>query len=329
MDKKNPFYRYSKNLLSDSERKRLDLFFEKESFRTKEWDEKSMGKKDEVSTRIWSSLKVSQKEKPKNKSFKRIPLEFAAVFMLMIVAGLYSWINVGNQLETGSGNGKEYHTVAGQRSTIILPDGSTVILNSMSKLSYSKNFNGNNRQVVLEGEAYFEITHDSGRPFIVVSDQLTTQVLGTEFLVKSFANEARSVSVKSGKVLVQNRNDNNNEGVSEQILYAEETVSLDFEKGILRKKPADLKKALAWISGEIFMDNMSLGELALLLERTYAVKIIFKDPLLKSCSISGKLGKMNISEVMDVISSTMALKYNIVHRNIFIEGNSCKTKMPM
>ncbi|MCE7055192.1 FecR domain-containing protein [Algoriphagus sp. AGSA1] len=325
MDQKNPFYRYLNNSLSEKEKSQLDSFFERESLRIKEWDEESMGNKELVSDRIWSKILKTGKKERKPTLVSRISLEFAAIVLLLIFGGMYVLINQSSDNGTDQDMWKEYHTVAGQRSTITLPDGSTVILNSASKLSHPHDFQGSARRVKLEGEAFFDVSHDRDRPFIVVNEQFTTQVLGTEFNVKSYAKERSSVSVKSGKVLVQQRIDSGKIGLKEVILYPNESAYIDVNDGGLTKDKADLKEDLAWISGEIYLKEMSLDDLSKILERTYAVKVNFQTPELKQCRISGKLGRMNISQIMEVISSTMGLQYEMSNRRISITGKACKT----
>ncbi|WP_192348659.1 FecR family protein [Algoriphagus sp. Y33] len=325
MDPKNPFYSYLNNSLSEKEKNRLDVFFERESLRIKEWDPESMGNKDAVSDKIWGRILKNGKIEQKATHLRTIPLEFAAVVLLLIFAGLYILIDRSDSRGRSQEIWKEYHTVAGQRSTITLPDGSTVILNSASMLSHPRDFQGSTRRVKLEGEAFFEISHDKDRPFIVVSGQFVTQVLGTEFNVKSYPDERASVSVKSGKVLVQQGGKAIESGLNEVILYPNESAYIDANDGGLTKDKADLKEDLAWISGEIYLNEMSLDDLSKILERTYAVKVGFQIPELKQCRISGKLGRMNISQIMEVISNTMGLDYTMSNRRISITGKACKT----
>ncbi len=104
----------------------------------------------------------------------------------------------------------EVSNPAGKRSRIILPDSSVVFLNAASKLHYLKAFNEDTREVLLDGEAFFEVVHDASRPFIVRSGVVSTTVLGTSFNVKAFRGDGRiAVTVQSGKVGVSMSSDGN------------------------------------------------------------------------------------------------------------------------
>lgn len=93
-------------------------------------------------------------------------------------------------------------TVAGQKSTITLADGTTIRLNSESSLVYPESFDGDIRSVQLVGEAFFDVAHDEKRPFIIKSGDLVTTVLGTSFNISAFPDEDIEVTVASGKVAV-------------------------------------------------------------------------------------------------------------------------------
>ena len=110
---------------------------------------------------------------------------------------------------TGQPNGLamlEKTTQHGQKSTVVLEDGTKISLNSGSRLTYPAQFDKDSREVVLEGEAFFEVTRNTEKPFIVRSGDLVTTVLGTSFNIKAFPTENIAVTVATGKVRVENTN---------------------------------------------------------------------------------------------------------------------------
>ena len=128
----------------------------------------------------------------------------AAAVAVVAIAGAGVWfVNKGravNEMLT------QKVTQSGQKSTLVLADGTQIRLNAESSLSYPEKFEGNTREVVLEGEAFFDVARDESRPFIIKSGDLVTTVLGTTFNVKAFPNEQMAVTVVSGKVAVQANN---------------------------------------------------------------------------------------------------------------------------
>src|SRR3984957_19558734 len=94
-------------------------------------------------------------------------------------------IEVGNIVEKSN----EIISKSGARTKLMLPDGSQVWLNSGSKLTYSNAYNNNTREVELEGEAYFDVSKDLERPFIVHASSLNIKALGTAFVVKSYPQD--------------------------------------------------------------------------------------------------------------------------------------------
>src|SRR5205085_12413149 len=93
-------------------------------------------------------------------------------------------------------------TGRGEKLSITLPDGSQAFLNSVSKITYPKNFTGTTREVKIEGEVYFNVTHDAGKPFVVQAQNSKTRVLGTTFNVKSIPGKETTVTLVTGKVNV-------------------------------------------------------------------------------------------------------------------------------
>ena len=112
----------------------------------------------------------------------------------------------------------EKATIAGQKSIITLYDGTTITLNAGSKLKYPKSFQGDTREVYLEGEAYFEVAHNPDKPFIVHSGKFTTIDLGTAFNIKAFSDENDfKVSLISGKVSVSKSDSKRDDGAIIQL----------------------------------------------------------------------------------------------------------------
>ncbi|MCH7400845.1 FecR family protein [Belliella kenyensis] len=323
MNQRNIFHQYLNNLLSPEKKRLLDDFFEIETSKINQWNEHQMGNKEDVSDKIWSKIsKKAHLAKPRKRTLSP-SLEVAAAILILIFAGLFLLLKSHDQTSTNPIPWQTYQTVPSQKSTINLPDGSIVILNAGSSLSHPIDFKGDIRQVTLKGEAFFKVAPDKDKPFIVSCKDFSTQVLGTSFHITTFPEDGAMITVHEGKVLVQQATNNITGKGSELILYANEAAKSNVELGKLIRKDAKLVESIAWINGEVYMNDMSIGELTEVLARMHGVVFTFETPTLRDCHISGKLGKMSIRQAMEVISSTMSLEYTIHKRRIHFSGKPC------
>ena len=170
--------------------------------KSNDWKEAELGNKVKLESQLLKGInkRISKTER------KVLPtsvwLKIAASVIILIAAGIFTY-RFG--FEFGGDPGLIYiekATQNGQKSTIILADGTQIKLNAGSKLKYPEQFGSDQRIVTLYGEAFFEVVRDENRPFIVKSKGLMTKVLGTSFNVKAFDNEHTQVTVRTGRVSV-------------------------------------------------------------------------------------------------------------------------------
>jgi len=150
----------------------------------------------------------SQNALKKDKPVFSYWLRYAAAISLvgLITAIILHYVQVSSDAKEKYVTTIVKETPLGQKLTFELSDGTLVKLNAGSTLKYSEAFLGNERKVYLNGEAFFTVTRDENRPFIVETAQLTTTVLGTSFNVEAYGIEASTVAVMSGKVQVKKSN---------------------------------------------------------------------------------------------------------------------------
>ncbi|MBM3401367.1 MAG: DUF4974 domain-containing protein [Bacteroidetes bacterium] len=163
---------------------------------------------------------------------------------------------------------------------IHLPDGSTVIISAGSKLNYPSSFDGlSKREVYLDGQAYFDVKHNSLKPFIIYTGKLKTTVLGTAFNISAWANSKDiTVTVSRGKVKVEDI-DNKTIGV----LIPNRQIKYDKIKTISVEKIVESAEYLKWKEEEdLLLSDVSVAEAAELLEDRYQVKITISDNQIKS-----------------------------------------------
>ncbi|MCI1648708.1 MAG: FecR domain-containing protein [Bacteroides sp.] len=161
-------------------------------------------------------------------------------------------------------------TPCGQNYTVTLSDGTTVMLNAVSKLIFPDVFVKDQRVVYLKGEAYFDVAPDKKHPFIVKTDYFQTKVLGTKFNVRSYSRADARVTLLEGKVTVTNSK------METLTLEPQEQASLA-EDGMLQKQKVDIYPYLEWQKGYFSFDDVSLAEIMRELGRWYNMDVIFEN----------------------------------------------------
>lgn len=202
---------------------------------------------------------------------------------------------------------------------INLPDGSTVVLNKNSKLKIDPHFKANGkREVFLTGEAYFNVTHDTKRPFIVHTGKLRTTVLGTAFNINQNTNTV-TVTVSRGKVKVTDDANTLN------ILDPNEQVVFDQADAQHTKKVVDAKTVIAWKNSDIFFDNVNVQGVAMELEERFGVSIRFSSEAVKNCRFTATFLKdQTLEQILNVIKEFHHLRYEFEDRNtILLTGSGC------
>lgn len=202
-----------------------------------------------------------------------------------------------------------------------LPDGSTVLLNEGTKLSYASSFGEQAREVTLTGEGYFDVRHDSSKPFKVLTGKITTTVLGTAFNVRAYPGQDEiEVTVTRGRVQV--KDDQRTFGIvtpDQQI--AVNTATHDFIQTDLKAETA-----VAWQSQYLILDNVSLEQAAKTIGEKYSVKIILMNDELKACRISATfLNGEDLDQVLTVVCGVVHATYTMLpDGNAKIEGEGCR-----
>ena len=208
----------------------------------------------------------------------------------------------------------EYSTSAGQRKLLTLSDGSRVWLGNASKIRYPKDFQEDKREIVLEGQAFFEVTPDSARPFHVHAGELDIKVLGTSFDVKHYAgDEEQTVTVASGKVSVQPLH----AGKQWILEKGRQVVYYPADKnGMVRA--ADLAVAISWKNGELVFRDDPLETIAVRLERWYGVKIAIASPTLNTKRLSLSVRDESLQRVLHMLAMAGGFRFEIDGSNVKI-----------
>jgi transmembrane sensor len=206
-----------------------------------------------------------------------------------------------------------------QLRTVDLPDGSVIKLNACSKIFVPENYMSN-RQIQLEGEAYFQIVRNEKYPFRVKTREACTEVLGTEFNITSYAGLPTKVQVHSGIVKVHGLQ---NDTLPHALVRKKEAVVL--EEGKVQESEY-IEEDLIWRSGGINFTEDDISTIAIKLERRYGVSIEISEPGTITEKLSATYPREGIENVLDGICYVMGLKYKITGENHVIIK---KKNMPM
>lgn len=288
--------------------------------------------KEQIKSRMLTKLKNEiQIEENRNTisliRFRQIGGMIASIAAMILIA-ITIFINLRNQESDDSHvsiNTIQYLERAnpnGQKSKIILTDGTTVWLNAASKIRFPEKFNLPERKVFLEGEAYFDVAPDEKSPFVIQTKTTTTTVLGTCFNIKSYEKEPVQVTVASGKVKVNA--DSNAVGTNELVLVQNEQITFVPESGEFVKKSVDVDSFLSWKEDVILFDNTKLSEVVKTLERWYDKKITIADEQLNDCILIAEYKNEKLYNVLQSIKFSLGIDFEVLEDEIIISGEGCK-----
>ena len=262
-------------------------------------------------------------------------LKWAASVALLVAVGL--WFFNNRTIRTPSvfsgvePTKMDIHNVATD-TTIQFSDGSTAQLKRGSSIQFEKNFTGTQRVVtLLSGEAFFEVTKNPEKPFIVFANDIVTKVLGTSFVVRTSNTEGgmSSVVVRTGQVVVFKKTDFAkaeteakdsvlllpNQQVSRKTIVTPLVISL-VEIPILIEKPVE--------NPNFVFENAPIVDVLKTLEKAYGVKIEANEAVLKTCRLTISLGNQDtLYDKLGVICRVINASYEILETKIKVTGKEC------
>jgi ferric-dicitrate binding protein FerR (iron transport regulator) len=265
----------------------------------------------------WGRFVKEVELKEKTIEFKQQPqssvwLRIAAVLLLVVVSGI-----VINYF-TSKGKDQVYQT-AENTEVINLPDGSIVSLNRHSTLIVKSSFAKKDRAVELLGEAFFEVTPNQQKLFIISADKAEVTVLGTSFNVRNLDNQNEvEVVVETGIVKLKPK---------------EIKQSLELragEKGTFRKREKELVSNqntdinfLSWKTKQMVFNNTDLKSVMETVQSTYGVEIVISADVSQDCEVTVTFENQSLEAVLKILQSTLNLTYKREKNKIEITGAGC------
>ena len=209
-----------------------------------------------------------------------------------------------------------FHTISapvGGEYHFTLADGTMVWLNSSSQLTFPTRFTGSTREVIVEGEVYFEVQHDENRPFRVWVGDMNVQVLGTKFCISAYPeNEGIMTTLVQGAVQVTS-------GDKQVVLQPGYQAVVDQHSGVIKQRAVELSLYTSWVQGVFEYENMELNDIMIQLARWYDVQFTFSAPEYKERRFTGVVRKYeDLDDVLDMIEKTTNVKFIVNGRNVTI-----------
>jgi ferric-dicitrate binding protein FerR (iron transport regulator) len=283
-----------------------------------------------IKERVWRkvSLQTFQQRISTFTSTKILKIFAAAATIIFAIGMMARFFTIPTEPTISFSKTNELVTISNsdkEAKRITLPDNSVITLQKNASVTYLRNFDKKQREVKLSGEAFFEVTKDSTRPFVVEAANTITRVLGTSFTVKEENGEKVQVEVRNGLVSVYDKKstDKKNNGV---LLTANQKVTFHknenhFVIGLVEEPKPIAKEAK--VSYSLKYEDASLAVIKEELEQLYGINILFEKSITGKCKITGDLSGESLYDTLDVISLILNTDYRVQGTNILITGEGC------
>ena len=303
----------------------------------------------ETLARLWPKIQ-QQTLLPNSRGRISLPAKLIPVWVRWLSAAVITgaivtaawWYLVINKPDTVSQQ-KEMaglHQVKNEKifnDTVLLPDGSLVILEPKAIVRYRDRFAGPKREVYLEGNAFFKVTRNPKSPFYVYSKNIVTQVLGTSFFVKTnLLTKNVEVSVQTGKVAVyeagretvQERKNEESSGVilkpNQKVIYSGadhhfRTTLVEIPLPVITNKNAEEKITEL----NFVFDEAPIARVLTYLEQAYHIEMVLENESLTKCLFSGDIKGQNLYDQLEIICESVQATYEIRGTRILIKGSGC------
>lgn len=314
------------NNLSAEQEAQLHQLIEEDSTKKRIYDamtdsniniENSLDNTDEQEILHMMYNKIFDKEIKRNstKRFWMNGLRIVASIAILISVGIISFYIGGKGISIGQEEWIEFYCQNGGYTKLYLQDSSEVYVNAGSTLRYPAKFTKNKRVVEIEGEAFFNVTKDSERPFYVKSNLFEAKVLGTSFNTKSYKNDSvASVTLSTGSVEVTINNSH-----SKCVLKANEHIEITANTTHADKKHVNTDYYTAWKEGNLSFYKITFKELCKILERKYGVNIILNNKDIANNIYTGRfINNEGLYQVLDLIKHNKNFNYRLEENNVLI-----------
>ena len=311
-------------------RKALDQILEEEEGDTRGHEYR----KEALLNRIKDSLNLSEQKNELNSILRvhhqgktddkrkrrtgRVLLKIAASVLILIVSTWFTMnlLKESDPQPVGVANTKEIKTTRGQFKVISLPDGSQIRLNGSSQVSFNANFEKQAERVVyLEGEAFFDVSENPDKPFVVYTRDIRTRVLGTSFNINAYKqNDNISIAVKTGKVEVKKL-------VSDEFIFLTPNDMAVWKDQVLTKSTFDPELVFGWKDRILVFKNAGFTEIVSRLEEWYNVDFEVNGEFFNE-GYSAKYQNESLETVLTGLSFAGKFHYKIEKDRVILDPNN-------
>lgn len=274
-------------------------------------------------------------------------LPYAAAVLLLFTSMYFAFLN-SRPPQLVAGHDTIIQAPLGSQADITLPDGSVVMLNAGSTIRYSDGFNHGHRDLVLEGEAYFEVASKE-LPFVVHAFDISLRVTGTEFNLRAYADDDFiEATLVEGALVITDANRERQRFADFELKPSQKVIfhrtlgdiSLQAAKQdeVLADAPSyrvmptrierievrqrsTVQPEISWTEGILIVEGEPLSELARRLERRYNVTFEFEDEQLKGFRYSGTLRDHTLEQVLRAMKLTSPIDYTLVEKTVILREN--------
>ncbi len=262
---------------------------------------------------VFKQIQEYEKEHQSKSGFSikrilKIYQKVAAFLLIPVIGfGILYWVSQYNQPV-----GQYTETIAprGQKSQIVLADGTKVWLNSDTKIKYPGNFDKNQRDVYLEGEAFFEVTKNAHQPFVVHTSLVDVKVLGTKFNVKAYTDESEiETSLFEGKINLVMSSSSNENPVEKEVEPGQSFVYSKTDHRLAANKFAQ-DEINGWKKNQLIFKDDTFSNLIKKVERWYDVKVVYDEKLFSDRRLTVELYEgERLDRLMKIVGLALSVDY--------------------
>lgn len=317
--------KYMANKCTQEEEQLLLEFFDTYKAEDDAWDFQGLGDRADFDQHLYRDIyknigaNGAQTRLDKNLWLSQSFKYAAIIVMLIIASATFYLVQIGSR-ESQKVVWGQKQTKSGEKKSIMLSDGTKVKMNANTSLQFPATFEKGQRVVVLEGEAFFEVTKDSKRPFIIQTGDITTTVLGTSFNITAYAKSDKiEVSVLTGKVKVENLI-KTDRGISD-VVYLNPNRKATYMKGQdqLIVSSFETEETLGWKDGIIFFKKARESEVVEKLTAWYGVSFSIQNQSPEPWDLTAKFENQSLEEVLTSLSYTAKFEYSMTGKVVTIK----------
>ena len=281
--------------------------------------------------RIYHEIKLEESRALSQKKgmtrFINIVSKVAAVLFIPLITFLFVYRS--NFMPTASETAySEIYSPLGTRTMFYLPDGSNGWLNGGSYLEFPLEFKGKSREVVLRGEAYFDVNSDPKKPFIVSGANVEVVAYGTSFNIMAYPDDHEiRVTLVNGNIKVSGKRDGRIHDFRK--INPEEMCIYDLNTSSYKIIPVDVNKIISWKEGKLVFRNEPFQEVVRKINRWYNVNVIIKDEILESYTYLATFEDETLDEVLKLLKLSAPIEYKDLGRERRKDGSFEKRKIEL